>query len=114
MEDIQTSSNSAILCHNSGGVKYLIRPHFGFSHFQCHIFKHSFQETLNPLCSCSHEVDTTHHFSLNCTNFANDCCYLLKNLYNIESSILDHGDNHIVQTFLYENTSFIEKTIGLF
>ena len=34
-----------------------------------HEFKFNFQNSLNPLCSCSLEVQSTIHFFLNCLFF---------------------------------------------
>ena len=32
-----------------------------------HKFKHSFQDTLNPLCRCGLDVETTSHYFLHCS-----------------------------------------------
>ena len=39
------------------GVKYLTRLRLRFSHLNEHKFRHSFLDTLNPLCNCSLEVE---------------------------------------------------------
>ena len=50
-----------IFCHNSEEVKYLTRLGLGFSHHRCDKFKRFFKDTLNSLCNCSPEVETTRH-----------------------------------------------------
>ena len=37
-------------CHNPQAIKYLSRIRLGLSHLREHKFKHSFQDTLNPVC----------------------------------------------------------------
>ena len=62
---IRPSPNSVFNCHNCKGTKYLTRLHPGLSHLREHKFKHSFQDSLNPFCSCGFDVETnTHIFSL--------------------------------------------------
>ena len=62
---IRPYPNSVFNYHNYKGIKYLTRLHFGLSHLREHKFKHSFQDTLNPFCSCGLDVETnTHFFSL--------------------------------------------------
>ena len=43
-------------CLISKGVKIITRLQLGLSHLQDHKFKHSFQDCLNPICSCGIEV----------------------------------------------------------
>ena len=49
---IRPSHNNIFQCHNPKGIKLVTRLKLGLSHLQEHTFKHSFQDTLNPLCSC--------------------------------------------------------------
>ena len=56
---IRPSANSVFKCHDSKGIKFLTRLRLGLSHLREHKFKHSFQDSLNPLCKCSFEVEST-------------------------------------------------------
>ena len=54
------------------GLKLLTRLRLGFNHLNEHRFRHDLQDCLNPLCSCSLEIENTlqyllhsHHFSQN-------------------------------------------------
>ena len=40
-------------CYNAKGMKYLTGLRVNFSHLCDHKFKHSFRDTINPLCTCS-------------------------------------------------------------
>ena len=48
------------------GIKLLNRLRVDFSHLSEHKFRHNSADTLNPLCSCSLEIENTAHFFLRC------------------------------------------------
>ena len=47
---------------NSPAFKPLTRSCLGLSHFREHKFNHNFQDTINPLSSCSSESESTSQF----------------------------------------------------
>ena len=53
------------------GLKLLTRLRLGLSHLNEHKFYHNFQDYLNPLCSCSLEIEDTSHYLLHCHHFSN-------------------------------------------
>ena len=52
------------------GLKFLTRLRVGVSHLNAHRFRHNFQDCLNPLCSCSLEIEDTTHYLLHCRHFS--------------------------------------------
>ena len=53
-----------------------------------HKFKHSFQDTLNPICNCG-TVETTNRYLLHCPNFSNESLTLFHHkLQSIDENIL--------------------------
>ena len=52
--------------HNPLGLQLLTRLRLGLSHLNEHRFNHNFENCVNPLCSCSLEVESTSHFCLHC------------------------------------------------
>ena len=50
------------------GIKLLTRLRLGFSHLSEYRCRHNFADSLNPLCSCSFEIESTLHFSLRYEN----------------------------------------------
>ena len=64
-------ANSSFQCHNSKCLKQITRLRLGLSHLRFHKFKHSIQDTLNPICSCG-TVKTTVHYLFHCPNFSNE------------------------------------------
>ena len=61
---IRPSPISVFNSQNCKGIKYLTRLRPGLNHLREHKFKHSFQVTLNPFCSCDLDVETNMHFFL--------------------------------------------------
>ena len=69
-------------------MKLPTRLRLGFSHLREHKFNHNFQDTINPLCSCSLESKSTTHFFLQCQNFTDLRKCLMNELIKIDSRIL--------------------------
>ena len=66
---IRRSSNSIVNCHSPKGIKLITRLRLGLSHFREHKFRHNFQDTLNPICSCGDDIESTIHYLLHCPNY---------------------------------------------
>ena len=60
------------------GIKYLTRLRLSLSHLNDHIFRHNFQDCLNPLCLCNLEAQSTIHYFLHC-QYDNDIRKILLN-----------------------------------
>ena len=82
-----------------------MRLTFGLSHLREHKFKNGFQDTLNPLCSCGNDIESTEHFLLHCSKFVNDRCTLLSTLGNFKCSLLENTSKVLTQTLPFGNTS---------
>ena len=52
-------ANSIFDIDNLLGIKLLARLLLGLSHLHEHKFKHYFQDTLNPLCECGKDIEST-------------------------------------------------------
>ena len=92
------------------GIKLLTRLQIGFSHLREHKFRHNFQDTINPLCSCSIEPETTTHFFLRCHFYNAIRITLMNDLMTIDSSIPSIKDEILVDLLLYGNDKFDDKT----
>ena len=57
--------------HNSIGLKYLTRLRLGLNYFKEHKFKQDFQDCVNPLCSCSLEIESLSDYFLHYRHFTN-------------------------------------------
>ena len=79
--------NSIFKIHDLFGIKFLTRLRLGLSHVNEHRFRHNFWDCLNPLCSCSLEVESTTHFFLHCHHFNQFCQTFLDSVKEIVSDI---------------------------
>ena len=100
------SPNSVFECHNLQEIKFLTRLRLGLSHLREHKFKHIFQDSLNPLCKCVAEVESTSHFLLIFPIYNNDWSSLLTTMSNIDCKLLEITDSSLTQMLIYGNQSF--------
>ena len=63
-----------------------------------HKFKHSFQDSLNPLCLCSPDIESTIHYFQNCPLFIN-CKHSIV-INEIDNKLLNDTDSNIFNKFL--------------
>ena len=103
---IRPSPNSVYNCHNPKGLKFITRLRLGLSHLRKHKFKHSFQDTINPLFSCGPDIESTEHFLLHCPQFVNKRCTLLSTIGNINYKLIENTNSNLTQKLLFGNTSF--------
>ena len=101
MEFIRPSKNSIFLCNNSKRIKLLTRLRLGLNHLRDQKFKHNFLDTLNPICNCDEDIETSWHYLLHCSLYTNQSLVLLNFMQGIDNSILELTDSHIVEVFLY-------------
>ena len=106
---IRPSPNKTFQCHNPKGIKLVTRLRLGLSHLREHKFVHSFQNTLNPLCSCGLNLETTYHYFFHCPLFHAEQCTFLNNIIEIDSTILNKSDSDVTRTLLYGNESFKDE-----
>ena len=66
---IRRNSNNVRNINNPLELKLLTRLRIIFSHIKEHKFKHNFQDSVDPLCSCGNNIESTVHFFLYCPNF---------------------------------------------
>ena len=105
-------------------MKLLTRLRLGFSHLNDHRFQHNFQECMNPLCSCSLEIENTLHHLLYCHHLSQKCIVLLNSvkpvsenfnsLSDVKKDVLLYGDPRLDENknkFILEATlSYIKST----
>ena len=104
---IRPSPNSTFNCHNPKGIKLLSWLRLGLSHLREHQFKHSFQDSFNPCCSCGKgEVETSSHYLLHCSNYSEERLALLNTIKNIVMSISQQSDSKFTNVLLFGDTSF--------
>ena len=79
----------------------LTRLRLGLSHLADHKFRHNFQDCLNPICSCSHDIETKSHFLLHCLNYCSARKTFFEKINRIDSNILQQSDLSITKDLLF-------------
>ena len=82
-------------------MQLLIRLKIGLSYLRDHKFNHNFLDTLNPICNCGEDIETSCHYLLHCSLYSNERLALLNVIQGIDNSILELTDSHIVEFLLY-------------
>ena len=105
--------------HDPMGIKFLTRLRLGLSHLNEHKFKHNFWDCLNPLCSCSLEVESATHFFLHCKYYDIHKTLLDTVKEIVNKDLTNCSDEYLVNLFLFgsqsysfnENNEIIEASI---
>ena len=71
-------------------VKSLTRLRLGLRHLREHKFKHSFQNSLDPIFRCGKDIETSAHFLLHCPNDPNERSIFLNIIESINWNNLTH------------------------
>ena len=88
------------------GLKLLTRLRTNLSHLRHHKFQHHFLDTLNPLCSCNIETESTNHYLLRCSFYNDIRKTLLDNIIGLVGPISNLSDDQVVKLLLYGQRSF--------
>ena len=82
---IRVNSSKVYNINDAVGIKLITRLRLGFSHLRERKFKHNFWDTLDPLCYCSVEAESTSHYFLRCHFFDALWARVMNDLGNIDS-----------------------------
>ena len=58
------------------------------------------------MCGCGCESEITAHFLLRCQNHLIYRLKLLKNVYNLDQTLRNYGDDHLIHILLYGSEKF--------
>ena len=78
--------NSLFSIHNPVGVKFFTRLRLQLSHLNEHKFRHGFEDTISPMCSCNTETKSNENFLLCCHFYSSQRLELFNKLNKINSS----------------------------
>ena len=90
------------------------------SHLSEHKFKHVFQDTLNLICNCGEDIETTSHYLPHCSDYLQERKTLLNTVSCIVPNIFDFNNDQLTEVLLYDkedldninNTSILNATIN--
>ena len=88
------------------------------SHLRERKFKHSFQNTVNPICNCGKDIETTSHYLLHCPDYLHERKTLLNTVSCIVPNIFYFNNGQLTEISLYgkedldniNNTSILDVT----
>ena len=83
------------------GEKFLTRLRLKFTHLKEHKFRHGFTDTINPMCACGTDVETTEHFLLRCHFYSTQRLELFDNLERANPDFKNLSDKDQVSFMLY-------------
>ena len=107
---IEKKENSIFSIYDPLGVKLLTRLSLQFSHLNEHKFRHGFEDTINAICACGSEVETTEHFLLRYHLYSPQRLELFENLGKVDSSFLNLNVKDKVNFLLYGSQSATSKS----
>ena len=94
------------------GLKLLTRLRVNLSHLNEHKFRHNFQDTINPLCSCSLEPESITHYLLHCLFYNGQRKTLLDSLCDIDESISKLSETNLITLLLYGNSNLYSTVLN--
>ena len=107
--------------HDPIDLKLLTCLRGNLSHLREHKFRHNFLDTLNSLCSCSLEIESTKHYLLRCPFYSPIRKTLIDNITNVIGPISHLLDDKLVNLLPYgsdryntEPNSFVLKNTTAF
>ena len=108
---IRPSASKVYNINDTISIELITRLRLGFSHLREHKFKHSFQDTLNPLCSCSTEAESTSHYFPRCHFFDALRPTLMNDFRNNDSDLPVLIDENLRNNLLYSNDDKTNQVI---
>ena len=106
--------NSLFCIYDPLGVKLLTRFRLRFSHLNEHKFRHGFSDTINPMCACGTETETTEHFLLRCQFYSTQRLELFEKLEQVEPNFLNLNVKNQVLILLYGSQTILKILIKKF
>ena len=100
--------------HDPIGMRLLSRLRLQFTHLKEHKFRHGFNDTVNPMCPCGTDVETTEHFPLRCHCFSTQIFELFDYLYRLDPPFPKLNTKEKVAYLLYgsrSNSSSLNKDV---
>ena len=89
---IRPTCNSIFNCENHRGIKLITRLCVGLNQLSEHKFKHSVQDALNLIYSCSFDVESMSLYILYCPMYNEERHDLLSTIKNTDYRLLSFGN----------------------
>ena len=103
---IRTKENSVFGVSDIYGTKLLTRLKLNFSHLNEHKFRHSFNNTINPMWNCGAVTETTIHYLLRCRLYSVQRSELLDGVYKSDSTLQSSSEDQLLTVLLYGSEKY--------
>ena len=94
------------------GEILLTRLRLKFSHLKEHKFRYGFADTINPMCACGADVETTEHFLLRCHFYSTQRLELFDNLERANPDFKNLSDKDQVSFMLYGSKTITSENFN--
>ena len=74
-----------------------------------HKFRHNFNDTIDPMCSCDKEPETTLHYLLRCEFYSIYRLELLNDICALKHSLKNISEENLLKVLLYGAEEFSFK-----
>ena len=109
LDFIKPKENSIYAIHNISGLNSLTRLQLDFSHSNERKFRNNCKDTINPMCSCDFEPETTDQCLLRCKVYIDLRLDLLNGIYTINQSLKHFSEEQLVTVLLFGSWKFYIK-----
>ena len=106
---VRSKENFVLAFHDINGLKLLTRLRLNFSHLNEHKFRHNFNDTINPMCSCGKEPETTLHYLLRCNFYSIYRLELLNDICALNHLLKNISEENLLKVLLYGAKEFSFK-----
>ena len=103
---MRPSPNLVFDIHNPLALRLLTTLRLGLSHLNEHKFNHNFKNCVNPLCTCSLEIESKSHFFLHCNHDNNIRSTLLNEFKSLDGNIVKLSDTTLINLILCGGSQF--------
>ena len=102
---IQPVPNSVFCIFNPLRLKLITRLRLRLSQLKEHRFNHNINDCINPLCTCSLDIESTVHYFLHC-NYYDARIFLFNDLNSVDRTLLNLSDLSLVNFLPYDGPQF--------
>ena len=106
LKNIRPLANHIYNIRDPLGICLITRLRLGLSHSNKHRFNHNFDNCINPLCTCTLEIESTAHFFLHWHFYRNIQKTLLDDVNEININISNFTETALTDLLLYGKSSF--------
>ena len=106
---VRPRENSVFAVHDINDLKLLTSLRLSFSHLNENKFRHNFNDTINPMCQCGKEPETTLHYLLRCDFYSIYLLELLNDICALNHSFKNISEENLLKVLLYGAEEFSFK-----